>query len=118
MDGGSEWAFWWGAQSGKYTRRGSVAKLIEAYMKKVILALSLVSLVACMPYQSVTSTDPNWMRMGGDAPEGYPRTFVENLSGNCSLVTESWSESRINGRLLWTKKQSRKAATCPKASPL
>jgi hypothetical protein len=82
-------------------------------MKKVVLALSLVTLAACMPYQSVTSPDPNWMRLGGDEPEGYPRTFVENLSGNCALVTESWSEGRINGRLLWTKKQSRKAVTCP-----
>jgi hypothetical protein len=45
--------------------------------------------------------------------EGYPRTFVENLSGNCALVTESWSGGRINGRLLWTKKQSRKAVACP-----
>ncbi|AHL33255.1 hypothetical protein CD58_10275 [Pseudomonas brassicacearum] len=82
-------------------------------MKKVVLALSLVTLAACMPYQSVTSTDPNWMRLGGYEPEGYPRTFVENLSGNCSQVTESWSEGRINGRILWTKHQSRTPVACP-----
>ncbi|UVL82277.1 hypothetical protein LOY35_18840 [Pseudomonas sp. B21-028] len=83
------------------------------FMKKLVLALSLVTLAACTPYRSLASTDPNWMRLGGDEPEGYPRTFVENLSGHCSLVTESWSEGKINGRLLWTKHQSRKSVACP-----
>lgn len=82
-------------------------------MKQVVLALSLVTLAACMPYQSVSSPDPNWMRLGGYEPEGYPRTFVENLSGDCSLITESWSDSRINGRILWKKRQSREPVACP-----
>lgn len=82
-------------------------------MKKVVLALSLLTLAACMPYQSMTTLDPNWMRQGGEAPEGYPRSFVENLSGTCYVVTETWSDSRHNGRLLWTKRQSREPVGCP-----
>ncbi len=82
-------------------------------MKKLVLPLALLTLAACMPYQTVSSTDPNWMRLGGEAPEGYPRTFVENLNGTCALVTESWTEGRINGRLLWTKHQSRTPVACP-----
>lgn len=82
-------------------------------MKTVVLALSLGTLVACMPYRTVTSPDPNWMRLGGYEPEGYPRTFVETWEGKCYAVTEAWSKSAINGRTLWTKRQSREAVACP-----
>ncbi|AQY69503.1 hypothetical protein PverR02_19140 [Pseudomonas veronii] len=82
-------------------------------MKKVVLVLSLAALAACSSSKSVvTSTDPNWLRIG-DEPEGYPRTFVEKLNGNCSLITESWSKGSIKGQNMWTKEQSRKPIACP-----
>jgi hypothetical protein len=82
-------------------------------MKTVVLALSLVVLAACMPYRTVTSPDPNWMRLGGYEPQGYPRTFVETWEGKCYAVTEAWFKSAINGRTLWTKRQSHETVTCP-----
>ncbi|BBP76467.1 hypothetical protein PHLH7_25710 [Pseudomonas sp. Ost2] len=82
-------------------------------MKKVVLMISLAALAACSSNKSVvTSTDPNWLRIG-DEPEGYPRTFVEKLNGNCSLITESWSKGAIKGQNMWTKEQSRKPVVCP-----
>lgn len=83
-------------------------------MKKVVLALSSIMLAACMPYSSVTSPDPD-MRLDGDEPEGYPRTFVVHYKGSCYRATESWSKETeaIRGHTLWIKRQTREGVACP-----
>jgi hypothetical protein len=82
-------------------------------MKQVVLALALLTLAACMPYQSMTTRDPNWIREGGEAPEGYPRSFVENVSGTCSVVTETWEAVKFGVHPYWIKHQAREPVACP-----
>lgn len=68
-------------------------------MKKVVLALSLVMLAACMPYSSMTSPDPD-MRLDGDEPEGYPRTVIVHYKGSCYRATESWSRKQKQSEVI------------------
>ncbi|MEE4183557.1 MULTISPECIES: hypothetical protein [Pseudomonas syringae group] len=91
-------------------------ELIGIHLKKSALALSLVMLAACMPYSSMSSPDPD-MRLDGDEPEGYPRTFVVHYKGSCYRATESWSKETeaIRGHTLWIKRETREDVACPQA---
>ncbi|MEW9858425.1 hypothetical protein [Pseudomonas putida] len=81
-------------------------------MKKAVLMLALAAVSACSSHDSkVTSTDPNWLRIG-DEPKGYPRTYIENINGNCNKVTETWLKGSYKDQSMWTKQQRRAPVAC------
>lgn len=80
-------------------------------MKKVVLALSLVMLAACMPYSSMTSPDPD-MRLDGDEPEGYPRTVIVHYKGSCYRATESWVQGNRSNQRSYSMDQAGDSRGC------
>lgn len=82
-----------------------------------LLALSCSFLIAaCSTSAPLVSTNPELLRIG-EKPEGYPKTYLQQIDGHCQQVTESWREREFRGQTIWLKDVSEKTVDCPQARP-
>jgi len=88
-------------------------KKIAALLVCGAVAAALVGCGAKTVSPSYTSTNPDLLRIGGDAP-GSGQVQVENLGSYCLQVRDEWKgEGKTpDGQTIWTKDSYRTVVPC------